>query len=353
MSQAPTVLVTGGAGFIGSAVVRHLIGETGWSVVNLDRLSYAASPAALFEVKESPRHRFVHGDIRDRDLVSSLLAEHRPCAVLHLAAETHVDRSIDGPEAFMEHNLMGSFHLLEAVRAYWSKLSGAEAAQFRYVQVSTDEVFGSLGPDDAAFNLDTQYQPRSPYSASKAGGDHLARAWAHTWGLPVMVTNCTNNYGPYQFPEKLIPLMILRGLRGEPLPVYGTGANRRDWLHVEDHARGLCLALERGQPGGTYLFGGGTECSNLEVVDAICRILDRLKPADRPRRDLIQMVADRPGHDFRYAMDASSTLDGLGWSPAIGFDEGIARTVQWYLDHCDWWEPILASRYDGSRLGLG
>ena len=347
------VLVTGGAGFIGSAVVRRLVAATGWSVVNVDRLSYAGSPAAVAEAGGAPRHRFVQADIRDRQAMDALLAEHRPAAVLHLAAETHVDRSIDAPAAFIEHNLLGSFHLLEAVRAYWSALAPAEAEAFRFVQVSTDEVFGSLGADSPACGPGAAYHPRSPYSATKAGADHLARAWGHTYGLPVIVTNCSNNYGPFQFPEKLIPLMIVRGLRGETLPLYGDGANLRDWLFVDDHACGLIAALERGRPGETYFFGAGVEYSNRMVVEAVCDRLDLRRPAGRPHRALIRLVADRPGHDFRYSIDPASAVAGLGWAPKTGFADGLAVTVDWYLARAGWWEPILAACYDGRRLGLG
>lgn len=352
MSARPTVLVTGAAGFIGSAVVRRLVAAGDRTVIGLDRLSYAGSMDSLAEVGGSPTFRFVRGDVRDREQIAALLAEHRPMGVLHLAAETHVDRSIDEPTPFIEHNILGTFHLLEAVRAYWSALPAAEAESFRYVQISTDEVFGSLGAEDPPFTQGTPYGPRSPYAASKAGADHLARAWAQTWGMPVMVTNCSNNYGPYQFPEKLIPLMIVRGLNGQTLPIYGRGDNRRDWLYVEDHADGLITVLERGRPGETYLFGGGDEHPNIEVVEAVCDVLDRLRPAAAPRRSLIRLVADRPGHDFRYAIDTASA-NALGWRPKTSFTDGVERTVEWYLDHAQWWTPILAGRYDGSRLGLG
>lgn len=349
----PVILVTGGAGFIGSAVVRWLVGKTGWTVLNVDRLSYAASLEAVAEAGGSPRYRFVRADIRDRAVIEALLAESRPSAVLHLAAETHVDRSIDGPAAFVEHNILGTFHLLEAVRTHWSTLAPDEAEAFRFVHVSTDEVFGSLDSDSPAFDVDTPYGPSSPYSATKAGADHLVRAWGLTYGLPVIVSNGSNTYGPYQFPEKLIPLMIARGMRGQTLPVYGRGANVRDWLYVEDHARGLVAAVERGRPGETYLFGGQAERSTLDVVEAVCDLLDAHTPASLPRRQLTRFVTDRPGHDLRYAINPASAMNGLGWTPSVTFDEGLRRTVEWYLAHTDWWEPIQKTGYDGSRLGLG
>lgn len=349
-----TVLVTGAAGFIGSAVVRRLIATTGAQVVSVDRLGYASSLAGLPgpDTPGAGRHRFCQRDIRDRSAMQALLDDCRPDAVIHLAAETHVDRSIDDPAPFIEANLIGTFALLETVRAYWKTLPAAGQAAFRLVHVSTDEVFGSLSATDPAFGPTTPYRPTSPYSASKAGSDHLARAWFHTYGLPVVVTNCSNNYGPYQFPEKLIPLMIIKGLAEVPLPVYGTGLNVRDWLFVDDHARGLIAALDRGIPGATYLFGGSAEVTNRAVVEGICDELDRRMPTDVPRRTRITLVADRPGHDFRYAVDWSQARKDLDWTPDVGFSEGLAQTVAWYLDHRSWWADSQ-DRYRGERLGLG
>lgn len=350
-----TILVTGAAGFIGSAVVRHLVADLGRPVLAVDRLSYAASLGGLAAVAGDDRFRFAQGDIRDATLLDRLFVEHRPAAVIHLAAETHVDRSIDSPGAFVEHNVVGTFQLLEAARRHWLRQPKAERAAFRLLHVSTDEVFGSLADDGNAFTEDTPYRPSSPYSATKAASDHLARAWHATYGLPVVVTNCTNNFGPFQYPEKLIPLMIVRALCGNSLPVYGRGLNVRDWLYVDDHARGLVAALDRGQPGATYLFGGGAERRNLDVVGAVCDELDRLRPDPAgPRRRLIAFVADRPGHDLRYAVDWSATRDRLGWRPAIGFDEGLRRTVAWYLDNAAWWhEAARSGGYDLQRLGRG
>ena len=347
------ILVTGGAGFIGSALIRHLIGETGHEVLNLDKLTYAGVLSSLAPIDNSPRYRFVQGDICDAVLVGKLLAEFQPDVIAHLAAESHVDRSIDGPGEFVQTNLVGTFNMLQQALGYWQGLDGGRKAAFRFHHISTDEVFGSLG-DVGYFTETTAYDPRSPYSASKAGSDHLVRAWGHTYGLPVLVTNCSNNYGPYHFPEKLIPLIIIRALGGEPLPVYGDGSNVRDWLFVEDHARALRAVFESGVPGETYNVGGNAERTNLDVVKAICATLDRLSPrADgRPYDQQISFVADRPGHDHRYAIDAAKIRDTLGWEPRVSFEQGIDRTVHWYLDNRDWWGDILARRYDTGRLGL-
>jgi len=348
------VLVTGGLGFIGSAVVRLLIDETEHQVLNVDKVTYAANPASVKEAASNPRYRFAKADIADGAAMRALFADFAPDAVVHLAAESHVDRSIDGPAAFITTNIVGTFELLEAATAYWRGLGRDAARRFRLLHVSTDEVFGSLASEDAPFNELTAYSPRSPYSASKAASDHLVRAWHETYALPTLVTNCSNNYGPYHFPEKLIPLTILKAMRGEELPVYGKGENVRDWLFVEDHARALLCVLERGKLGQTYTVGGNAEMRNLEVVQRICDLLDDtlgLQP-DGPRRGLIRFVADRPGHDLRYAIDASLIRRELGWQPKRTFDEGLAETVRWYLGNEWWWRPILEGRYDGSRLGL-
>jgi len=347
------ILVTGGAGFIGSALIRHLIAETGHEVLNLDKLTYAGVLSSLTPVDNSPRYRFVRGDICDAALVARLMADFEPDVIAHLAAESHVDRSIDGPGEFIQTNLVGTFTMLSQALAYWRQLDAERRAGFRFHHISTDEVFGSLGAE-GYFTETTAYDPRSPYSASKAGSDHLVRAWGHTYGLPVLVTNCSNNYGPYHFPEKLIPLIIIRALAGEPLPVYGDGSNVRDWLFVEDHARALRAVFERGVPGETYNVGGNSERRNLDVVETICATLDRLSPRHdgRPYAAQISFVDDRPGHDQRYAIDAAKIRDALGWEPQVSFEQGIARTVRWYLDNRDWWSDILARRYDTGRLGL-
>jgi dTDP-glucose 4,6-dehydratase len=348
------LLVTGGAGFIGSAVVRHLVGELGAEVLVVDKLTYAGNLDSLAPVAKAQGFQFLRADICDAAAMARAFVEFRPDAVMHLAAESHVDRSIDGPAAFIETNLVGTFRVLEAATAYWRSLDEAQKGEFRFHHISTDEVFGALG-DVGQFTHDTAYDPRSPYSASKAGSDHLVRAWHHTHGLPVLVTNCSNNYGPYHFPEKLIPLMILKGLAGDKLPVYGNGSNVRDWLHVEDHARALALVVERGVPGETYLIGGNAERTNLDVVETICDLLDVHAPsADGiSRRAQIGFVADRPGHDFRYAIDAAKIERELGWRPRESFASGMEATVRWYLDNRDWWQAIQSGAYRGERLGLG
>jgi dTDP-glucose 4,6-dehydratase len=342
------VLVTGGAGFIGSAVVRRILATTDWTVVNLDALTYAGNLASLGAFREDSRHVFAHVDLADLDAVRAVFAEHAPDGVLHLAAETHVDRSIDGPLVFVRSNVLGTVHLLMAATEHFR----AHGGNFRMVHVSTDEVFGSLGPT-GIFTETSPYDPRSPYSASKASADHFARAWHHTYGLPVVVTNCSNNYGPCMFPEKLVPLVILRALAGLELPVYGTGANVRDWLFVEDHADGLLLALQRGKPGRSYNFGGGNEQPNLAVVRRLCALLDERRPAGAPHDRLIRFVADRPGHDLRYAVDFSRAEAELGWRPRTAFDDGLRRTVDWYLDNPAWVEGVRSGSYRLERLGRG
>jgi dTDP-glucose 4,6-dehydratase len=335
------VLVTGGCGFIGSAVIRALIARGGERVGVLDALTYAANPATLAPFEGRDDYRFLHADIRDRAAVDAAFAALRPQAILHLAAETHVDRSIDGPGVFIETNLGGTQVLLEAAETFRRTLPDAEAQAFRFIHVSTDEVFGALGPDDAPFTEASPYRPRSPYAASKAGADHLARAWHETYGLPVILTNCSNNYGPYQHPEKLIPLMALRGLKGEALPVYGDGRQVRDWLHVDDHARALLAVLYGGEPGQTYLVGARAERTNLQIVSGVCSALDALSPG-RAHADLITHVEDRPGHDRRYAIDPSHIETALGWAPRIPFEAGLADTVRWYADNEAWWRPMLS-----------
>jgi dTDP-glucose 4,6-dehydratase len=344
------ILVTGGAGFIGQAVCRHLVTERGDDVLNFDKLTYAANPASLADLDASPRYALRQGDVADAAALAAAFAEFHPQAVIHLAAETHVDRSIDSARPFVDANVLGVFALLETVRTYLKQAPAELAARFRLLHLSTDEVFGALGLD-GAFDETTPYRPSSPYSATKAAGDHLARAWATTYGLPVIVANCSNNYGPGQFPEKLIPLTILSLAEGRPAPVYGKGENVRDWLFVEDHARALATILDKGAPGETYVIGGRSERTNLEVVQAICDILDEVAPrAAGVRRALIQFVADRPGHDLRYAVDCSKLERELGWRPEVSFEEGLRRTVLWYLQRRDWWAPLTA-RYAGERLG--
>jgi dTDP-glucose 4,6-dehydratase len=346
------ILVTGGAGFIGSALVRHLIANTTNQVITLDKLTYAGNLESLKPVAGNRRHQFVRADIVDRPVLDRVFAEFQPDAVMHLAAESHVDRSIDGPSAFIQTNIVGTYTLLEAARQYWQALPEDRRSAFRFLHISTDEVYGSLG-ETGLFTETTPYDPRSPYSASKAASDHLVLAWHHTYGLPVLITNCSNNYGPYHFPEKLIPLVILNALDGLKLPIYGKGDNIRDWLYVDDHARALCLVVEKGVPGQTYNVGGNNERTNLQVVQTICRILDEVKPKEGSYGDQVTFVADRPGHDRRYAIDATKLKSELGWRPQEDFDTGIRKTVQWYLDNRWWWEPIRAAKYSGQRLGVG
>ena len=343
------ILITGGAGFIGSAVVRLFIAN-GHSVINVDALTYAACLDTLTNVADNPNYVFVNADIKDRAALDLIFFKHMPQAVIHLAAESHVDRSIDAPYAFVETNIVGTFNMLEAARKYW-QLNG-KPSSFRFHHISTDEVFGSLGPT-GMFTEDTNYDPQSPYSSSKASSDHLVRAWHKTYGLPVIVTNCSNNYGPYQFPEKLIPLIILNAIQNKSLPIYGKGDNVRDWLFVEDHADALLLVLEKGLVGRSYNIGGENERTNLEVVKSICGILDRLRPrVNGSYTDLIEFVSDRPGHDKRYAIDSSRIKVELKWQPSVGFEEGLEKTVKWYLDNENWWRPLL-ERSTGKRLGSG
>ena len=345
------VLVTGGAGFIGSAVVRLLMAETDAQVTNVDKLTYAGNIASLASVLGNPRHTFARQDICDRRTMASLFEAAQPDIVMNLAAETHVDRSIDDPSPFIDTNIVGTYSLLEAARAYWSVLPSGRKDTFRFHHVSTDEVFGSLGPE-GAFTEDSAYAPSSPYSASKASADHLVRAWYRTYGLPIVVTNCSNNYGPYQFPEKLIPLMILNALENKPLPVYGAGENVRDWLFVDDHARALWIVATTGKAGETYNIGGGVERRNLDVVQQICDLVDEVAPAADTRRRLINLVADRPGHDLRYAMNATKIMRDLSWRPRHTFESGLRKTVVWYLQNREWWSEIRSGRYSGERLGL-
>jgi dTDP-glucose 4,6-dehydratase len=343
-------IVTGGAGFIGSALVRHLVLDKGYEVLNVDALTYAGYLPSLRSVEGRPNYHFFHADICDRAAMDRAFADFRPDRIMHLAAESHVDRSITGAADFIQTNVIGTFALLEAARVYWSALDGATRNGFRFLHVSTDEVYGSLG-EDGLFTEQTPYDPSSPYSASKASSDHLAIAWQRTYGLPVVVSNCSNNYGPYHFPEKLIPLTILNALAGERLPVYGKGENVRDWLYVDDHARALDLIAERGRIGETYNVGGRNERRNIEVVQRICSVLDELAPSNRPREELIEFVTDRPGHDARYAIDATKLETELGWRALENFDTGIEKTVRWYLENEWWWRP-LRERYSGERLGL-
>jgi dTDP-glucose 4,6-dehydratase len=344
------LIVTGGAGFVGSNLVRYILAHTDDRVVVVDKLTYAGSLLNLAGALDDPRLVFIEADIADAPAMAAAFAEHRPAAVLNLAAETHVDRSIDSARPFIDTNIVGTVVLLEASRAHVQKMGPEAGAQFRFLHVSTDEVYGTLGPT-GLFREDTPYAPNSPYAASKAAADHLVRAYAHTYALPVLTTNCSNNYGPYQFPEKLIPLMILNALDGRPLPIYGDGGNIRDWLHVEDHCAGLMLVLRQGTPGETYNIGGGNERTNLEIVDRICEAVEELRPGSDIRR-LKTFVPDRPGHDRRYAIDATKIRRELGWRPARSFEEGLRATVRWYLEHREWCEGVQRGRYDRERLGL-
>ncbi|MFP1792738.1 dTDP-glucose 4,6-dehydratase [Lonsdalea quercina] len=351
------ILVTGGAGFIGSAVVRHIISNTSDAVVNVDKLTYAGNLESLTEVEDHERYAFVQADICDRAALDDIFQSHRPDAVMHLAAESHVDRSIDGPAAFIETNIVGTYTLLEATRAYWLSLNEAEKSRFRFHHISTDEVYGDLEGVDDLFTETTSYAPSSPYSASKASSDHLVRAWQRTYGLPTIVTNCSNNYGPYHFPEKLIPLIILNALEGKPLPVYGNGMQIRDWLFVEDHARALYTVVTTGEVGETYNIGGHNEKANIDVVKTICALLEERVPKKpdgvNKYQDLITYVKDRPGHDVRYAIDASKIARELGWKPQETFDSGIRKTVEWYLTHREWWSRVQDGSYARERLGMG
>ena len=341
------ILVTGGTGFIGSAVVLQAIRD-GHQIINVDCLTYAAATVSLDAVADHPAYAFAQVDIRDRAALDTVFAQHQPDVVMHLAAESHVDRSIDGPAEFVETNVLGTFHMLEAARAYWVARGKPDA--FRFHHISTDEVFGSLG-ETGMFNEDTRYDPRSPYSASKAGSDHLVRAWGETYGLPILLTNCSNNYGPRQFPEKLIPVTILNALAGKPLPIYGAGLNVRDWLYVEDHADALLTVLTQAAPGATYAIGGENEARNIDIVQAICKILDARRPDHAPHADLITHVTDRPGHDARYAIDPTRIRADLNWQPSLELQEGLERTVDWYLDNEAWWQPLQARAGVGVRLG--
>lgn len=346
------IIVTGGAGFIGSCVIRNIIRNTDHSVVNVDKLTYAATPEALEECVDSPRYSFEKADICDIDAIERIFDTHRPGAVMHLAAESHVDRSIDGPISFVETNLRGTSVLLEAARRRYARLDDVARENFRFHHISTDEVFGTLKIGEPPFDENSPYRPNSPYAATKAGSDHLVRAWAETYDLPIVISNCSNNYGPWQFPEKLIPVMISKACDFAPMPIYGDGGNIRDWLHVEDHAEALLRVLTKGRPGATYAIGGDAERSNIEVARLICRRLDLRGPKDQSHESLITFVTDRPGHDFRYAINARRMREELGWRPSRTFEDGLADTIDWFLDHEDWWRNVLQSRYSGERLGL-
>ncbi len=352
--MAKTYIVTGGAGFIGSAVVRMIIESSDDAVVNVDKLTYAGNLDSLQSVSENPRYHFVQADICDSEKMTEVFSTYQPDAIMHLAAESHVDRSIDGPGDFIQTNIVGTYNLLEVARDYWNGLQGDKKDEFRFHHVSTDEVYGSLG-DEGMFQETTPYDPSSPYSASKASSDHLVRAWYRTYGLPVVITNCSNNYGPYQYPEKLIPLILQKARNGEPLPVYGTGENIRDWLYVDDHARALLLVMKKGSKGETYNIGGHNEVTNIDVVRTLCAILDDREPAKdgRPYAELISFVSDRPGHDMRYAIDASKIQHDLGWTPDETFETGLAKTVDWYLANQQWVDRVLDGSYMGQRLGAG
>ncbi|MDF3127657.1 dTDP-glucose 4,6-dehydratase [Kiritimatiellaeota bacterium B1221] len=351
--KALKILVTGGSGFIGSNLVKLLIEEKGCEVVNLDKLTYAGNPESLKSVETHSGYTFAQVDLCDANAVQALFTTHQPDAVMHLAAESHVDRSIDGPGDFIQTNVVGTFTLLQAALEYWRNLEGGKKEAFRFLHVSTDEVYGSLAPDAPGFNERTAYDPHSPYSASKASSDHLARAWADTYGLPVLVTNCSNNYGPYQFPEKLIPVVILKCLHNEEIPVYGKGENIRDWLYVGDHAEALYTVLSQGKVGETYNIGGNNERKNIELVTTLCSILDELKPGERPYAENIRYVTDRPGHDLRYAIDPTKISSELNWQPKESFESGFKKTVKWYLDNQTWWQNILDGNYQLERLGKG
>lgn len=348
-----TVLITGGAGFIGSNLIHYILANTTYKIINLDKLTYAGNLNSLASALPDPRHVFVKGSIQDQKLIRQLLEQYRPDAVIHLAAESHVDRSIEGPSEFIQTNIVGTFELLEGVRHYWGQRDSTWQEAFRFVHISTDEVYGTLGPQ-GYFTEKTKYAPNSPYSASKAAADHLVRAYFHTYGLPVLITNCSNNYGPYQFPEKLIPLMIFTALQGKPLPVYGDGSNIRDWLFVEDHCSAIVTVLTKGQPGEVYNVGGNNERTNLQVVQGLCDLLDRLQPgsAGNSYHDRITFVKDRPGHDWRYAIDASKLKNELGWIPQETFETGLIKTVMWYLENQAWCEAIRNGSYRSDRLGL-
>lgn len=345
------IIVTGGAGFIGSALVRHLVNSVGVEVLTIDQLTYAGNLASLRDVQESPRHHFLKADIGDIQKMSDVIASFKPHRIMHLAAESHVDRSISGAADFIQTNIVGTFSLLEAARKYWNGLNPDQRDEFRFLHVSTDEVYGSLA-DEGLFEETTPYDPSSPYSASKAASDHLAIAWHRTYGLPIIISNCSNNYGPYHFPEKLIPLIILNAMDGNPLPVYGQGTNVRDWLYVDDHVRALHLIASQGRPGEKYNVGGRNERRNIDVVETICSLMDELRPAKRSHRELISYVADRPGHDARYAIDATKLETELGWKASETFETGIERTVRWFLESEWWWGPLRQNVYAGERLGL-